>query len=50
VPEAWAEGLWKVFLFTPQDVQRAIRYVENNPPREGLPRQDWEFVVPYLLV
>jgi REP element-mobilizing transposase RayT len=50
VPEAWAEGLWKVFLFTPRDVQRAVRYVENNPPREGLPRQDWEFAVPYLLV
>jgi REP element-mobilizing transposase RayT len=50
VPEAWAEGLWKVFLFTPQDVERAIRYVENNPPREGLPHQNWEFVLPYLLV
>jgi REP element-mobilizing transposase RayT len=47
VPEAWAESLWKVFLFAPDEVRRAIRYVENNPLREGLPAQEWEFVVPY---
>ena len=47
VTEAWAESLWKVFLFAPDEVRRAIRYVENNPVREGLPAQEWEFVVPY---
>jgi len=39
--------LWKVFLDTLSDVQRAIRYVEENPLREGLPRQWWSFVVPF---
>ena len=34
----WAKNSWHVFLFTPSDVIRAIRYVENNPLREGKPR------------
>ena len=50
VPEAWAEGLWKVFLFDVRDVDRVIRYVEDNPLRERLPKQEWDFVVPFLLV
>ena len=50
VPEAWAEGLWKVFLFDNQDMMRAIRYVRNNPLREGLPVQDWDFVVPFVSI
>jgi hypothetical protein len=39
-----------VFLFSAPDVDRAIRYVEDNPLREGMPREEWDFVVPYLLV
>ena len=34
VPKAWARGLWKVFLDSPEDIRRAIRYVEDNPVRE----------------
>jgi REP element-mobilizing transposase RayT len=49
VPEAWGEGLWKVFLFTPQDVERAIRYVEDNPVRDGFSPQEWDYVVPYVI-
>jgi hypothetical protein len=48
VPSVWAEGLWKVFLFTDEDIRRAIRYVEDNPLREGMPRQEWWFVTKYL--
>jgi REP element-mobilizing transposase RayT len=47
LPHAWARGLWKVFLGTPADVRRAVRYVEDNPSREGLPRQRWAFVTPF---
>jgi len=43
----WARGKWAVFLDTPLAVRRAIRYVEANPEREGLPRQRWAFVTPY---
>jgi REP element-mobilizing transposase RayT len=46
-PKCWSRGEWKVFLFTPEDIQRSIRYVENNPVKEGKPLQRWPFVVPY---
>ena len=46
-PKAWARGLWKVFLDRTANVPRAIRYVEGNPAREGLPPQKWSFVRPY---
>ena len=44
VPRCWAQGLWKVFLDNDVSVQRAIRYVENNPAKEGKPPQRWSFV------
>jgi len=47
VPSPWARGVWKVFLHTPDDVRRAIRYVQDNPAREGLAPQRWSFVRPY---
>jgi REP element-mobilizing transposase RayT len=43
----WTEGAWKVFLDHPDDVRRTIRYIENNPVKEGLPVQRWSFVKPY---
>lgn len=46
-PKMWTRGEWKVFLDTPQDIVRAIRYVEDNPRREGKKPQAWKFVVPY---
>ncbi|KPK85648.1 MAG: hypothetical protein AMJ81_03190 [Phycisphaerae bacterium SM23_33] len=46
-PTPWARGQWKVFLKTEAEVDRASRYVEANPAREGLPPQKWSFVVPY---
>ncbi|MBT6494784.1 MAG: hypothetical protein HOL01_09565 [Planctomycetaceae bacterium] len=45
VPKCFARGEWKVFL-DPEDVPRAIRYVEENPLKEGREAQDWEFVQP----
>lgn len=47
LPSCWAEGCWKVFLDTPADVRRAIRYVENNPLKEGKQLQRWSFVPPF---
>jgi REP element-mobilizing transposase RayT len=44
VPTAWAEGCWKVFLNTPEEIARAVGYVEENPLREGLRAQRWSFV------
>jgi REP element-mobilizing transposase RayT len=38
---------YKVFLFTPEEVRGRIDYVEGNPLKEGLPRQQWDFITPY---
>ncbi|MFH0983326.1 MAG: hypothetical protein V2A79_17545 [Planctomycetota bacterium] len=43
-PSIWGRGLWKVFLDTPEDVRRAIQYVQENPVKEGKPAQKWWFV------
>jgi REP element-mobilizing transposase RayT len=46
-PKCFARGKWKVFLNTEEEVRRAIRYVEQNPEKEGLRRQHWKFVRAY---
>jgi REP element-mobilizing transposase RayT len=46
-PKAFARGQWKVFLNSPEDIGRAIHYVEANPTREGLPPQRWRFIQPF---
>lgn len=43
----WGGPGWKVFLDSRGDIERTIRYVEDNPIPYRLPRQRWEFVTPY---
>jgi REP element-mobilizing transposase RayT len=45
-PTPWAENCWKCFLDSDEDIARAVRYVENNPVKEGKRLQHWSFVVP----
>lgn len=47
VPKCWARGQWKVFLNNLDEVQHAIAYVEDNPVKEGKPKQTWTFVMPF---
>ncbi len=47
VPHCWAEGQWIVYLNTEADIRRAIRYVEENPIKDGLPPQQWGFITPF---
>jgi hypothetical protein len=50
VPEdhpVWSHRPYKVFLHTVDDVNGRIDYVEDNPEKEGLPRQHWAFVRQY---
>ncbi len=47
LPKAWGRSHWKVFLDSEANIRRAIVYVENNPIREGKPRQRWSFVMPF---
>jgi REP element-mobilizing transposase RayT len=46
-PTPWAAKCWKCFLDDNADIARAIRYVENNPEKEGKRQQNWSFVVPW---
>jgi REP element-mobilizing transposase RayT len=46
-PNAWTRGEWKVFLDDPADIRRAIRYVEENPAKEGKPEQHWRCVTKF---
>lgn len=43
----WGGCGWKVFLDTPGDIDRTIRYVEENPVKSHRPAQKWGFVSPY---
>jgi len=44
----WLAGHgWKVYLDHPDDIRRTIRYVEQNPIKDGLPAQVWPFVKEY---
>ncbi|MCL2304459.1 MAG: transposase [Planctomycetaceae bacterium] len=45
----WQRSFWNVFLDSDDDVHRAIRYVEQNPVRDGLKPQKWSFVVPFVI-
>jgi len=46
-PKMWAEKRWKVFLDSEEQIETAIRYVEENPDQEEKPRQHWKFVTPF---
>jgi REP-associated tyrosine transposase len=46
-PKMWAEKRWKVYLDSEQQIETAIRYVEENPDMENKPRQHWNFVEPF---
>ncbi len=46
-PTPWGAKCWKCFLDDHRGIARAIRYVEENPTKEGKRRQQWPFVVPW---
>jgi hypothetical protein len=43
----WTKGGRKVYLNTPREVWTRIRYVDDNPGKDELARQNWPFVVHY---
>lgn len=46
-PRMWAEHQWKVYLDNEDAIENAIRYVKENPIKEGKPQQSWSFVTPF---
>ncbi|MBI3469445.1 MAG: transposase [Planctomycetes bacterium] len=47
LPSVWGENQWKVYLDSEEAIEKAIRYVEENPVRENKPRQHWSFVTAF---
>lgn len=43
----WTRGGWKVYLDHPDEVRRTIRYIDQNPLKQRLPAQRWQFVRKY---
>jgi len=43
----WGGPGWKVFLETREDIERIVKYIQQNPNKARLPRQEWGFVTPY---
>jgi REP element-mobilizing transposase RayT len=43
----WGGPGWKVYLNTREDIERVIRYIEQNPIKIRRPPQKWPFVKPY---
>jgi len=47
VPTPWARNYWCPFIKSVEHMRAAIRYVEQNPIKSGLRRQNWSLVTPY---
>ncbi len=47
VPPCFARKWWVIFKDNEESVVNAIKYVERNPLKAGLPAQKWKFVAPY---
>lgn len=47
LPTPWEEKDWKVFLHTPEEIELAMQYVNDNPIEAGLPRQHWSWIRPF---
>lgn len=43
-PKPWARNGWKNFIDSEEELRCCIRYVEENPIKEGKPTQRWSFV------
>lgn len=46
--EVWGGNGWIRFIFDADDLRRTICYVNDNPRKEGLHDQNWDWIVPYL--
>ncbi len=47
VPSPWARGYWCPFIDSESHMRAAIRYVQDNPLKAGMPAQNWGFLTEY---
>jgi REP element-mobilizing transposase RayT len=50
LPSPWARNSWVVYVFCEEHLVQAIRYVNQNPLKEGKKPQNWTFVRDYSLL
>jgi REP element-mobilizing transposase RayT len=43
----WSSRPYAVFLNSPDEVLSRVKYIRENPMKEGLAEQKWDFVKPY---
>lgn len=43
----WAAWPYALFKDSPDAIGSCVGYIERNPEKEGLPRQEWPFVKAY---
>ena len=48
LPSPWTRHEWSVFLHNAEEILRAIRYVQNNPSKEGRNSQTWSCLTPFV--
>lgn len=46
-PSPWARKFWCPFVRSEDQMHIAVKYVNDNPVKAGLPRQHWSFVRPF---
>jgi REP element-mobilizing transposase RayT len=47
LPTPWTRHEWACFLFSKDDLLRAIGYVERNPIKERKRPQPWKYITPF---
>lgn len=47
LPSMWASKQWIQYLDSEEAMLNAIRYVEENPVKEGKKKQKWSFITPF---
>jgi len=47
LPSPWARREWPVFLEDDNDIRRSVKYVNNNPTKDGMRPQKYSFVQRY---
>lgn len=47
LPSPWSRNHWMVYIDNDRHYRAAVKYVEDNPPKEGKKKQVWTFVKSY---
>ncbi|HEX4796285.1 MAG TPA: transposase [Humisphaera sp.] len=46
LPSPWSHGHWMVYIDNESYLRAAVKYVNDNPMKEGKRKQNWKLVTP----